>query len=80
MKRIIKSKEMLLIIRNISLVVLIIAAGFIAFNARLIGISLVLISLFCEWRFYRCPTCNKALDPRINIDKNPYCPHCGEKI
>lgn len=81
MKKIVNSKKILKKIRNITFVLLIIAAGFIVFDeTRLIGSILLLILLITEWRLYRCPNCNKTLDPRINIDTNIYCPYCGKKI
>lgn len=81
MRKRIVSNQTLKKIPNITLVILIISVGFIAFDqTRFIGGILALTSLVLEWRLYRCPYCNKALDPRLEIEKDPYCPHCGKKI
>lgn len=84
MKKLINSKKTLKKINNITFILLLISAGFIAFNKniliRLIGVLLTFISLIIQWRLYRCPHCNHSLDPRLDIDKNIYCPNCGKKI
>lgn len=81
MKRNTDYKKSLNLFKNITFVLLIVAAGMIAFSDyRILGVILVFISLFLEWKFYRCPHCKKAFDPRINLNQYDHCPYCGEKI
>lgn len=49
-------------------------------KTRILGVILVFASLIFGWRFYRCPSCGRALDSRVDIDRDPYCPHCGQRI
>ena len=63
-----------------SLIILIIAAGFIAFDSMIVGIIIMVIGIFIEWKFYRCPHCNESLDTRMKLNEHTYCPKCGEII
>ncbi|MGP1618957.1 hypothetical protein [Peptostreptococcus stomatis] len=81
MKLNIKSKKGLKWVRRASFIVFFISA-FLSSNekTRILGVILVFALLIFGWRFYRCPSCGRALDSRIDIDRDPYCPHCGQRI
>ena len=74
--------KMKLKIINYSVLILLIisAALIIVYNTKILGTILVFVSLFLEWKLYRCPNCKKVLDQRVNISKHPYCPNCGKEI
>lgn len=77
----IKTKKTLKQIKASSFGLLIIAVSFIAFgDFYLIGVVLVLSALLIEWKFYRCPHCNRSLDPRMPLNIDTHCPNCGKKI
>ncbi len=72
--------EELELVKWISLVVLFIAVAFIAGGAFIVGVIIVGIGGYIDWKFYRCPHCHKNLDTRMHLDENTYCPYCGEVI
>lgn len=45
-----------------------------------LGIPVMLLGFFIEWKFYRCPHCHKTIDIRLKIDPTTHCPRCGERI
>jgi hypothetical protein len=62
-------------------IALLIGAGFMTTdNYKIIAILIVIISLIVEWKLIRCPICNKALDPRLNITEETFCPFCGNRM
>lgn len=74
-------KTKLKLIKYSSLISLIISVTlFINNNTKILAIIILICALLFEWRFYRCPNCKASLDSRINIYKNPHCPHCGKII
>ena len=81
MKKFISTKKSLKRIKIITFSLLVISSFFMVFDhTRAIGAIVMAVSFVAEWRWYRCPNCHKSLEPRINMDKNRYCPHCGERI
>lgn len=81
MKNFYDIKTKLNLIKYGSLISLIISLTlFINNKTKILGIIICISTLVFEWRFYRCPNCKDPLDPRINIDKKPYCPYCGKNI
>lgn len=73
-------KKNLKLIKRIGTVLSIIGVLFIIFGKIGIALTVAIVDLLFEWKFYRCPYCKKGLDPRQNFDKDQYCPHCGDKI
>jgi len=81
MEKIINTQKSLKRIKLTTFSLLVISSFFLMFDhTRAIGAIVMAVSLVAEWRWYRCPNCHKSLDPRINVDKNRYCPHCGKEI
>lgn len=80
MKNIALSKKQLGKIKLSSFLLLLVSILFVSLNHRLIGFIICILALAIEWRLYRCPNCNHDPDIRINLNKNPYCPHCDKKI
>ncbi|VCT84709.1 hypothetical protein CNEONATNEC25_02309 [Clostridium neonatale] len=73
-------RKNLILIKRISTILIIIDVLFIIFGKIGIALTVAIIDLLFEWKFYRCPYCKNGLDPRQNFDKDQYCPHCGDKI
>ncbi|MGO1044057.1 hypothetical protein ACTPEO_15075 [Clostridioides difficile] len=65
-----------------SMAMFVIGAAFIFFIENyIISIIFVLVGIFIDWKFYRCPNCNHYLDSRMELVKNStYCPYCGKII
>lgn len=40
------------------------------------GLLLVAITFFIDWRYFRCPACDRALWR----DQGAHCPHCGTRL
>lgn len=69
------------IVKNGAFIALIIAAGLIITdNFKIIGIVILILSLLAEWNYFRCPHCNKALDPRLEITQDSYYSFCGKRM
>ena len=72
MEKIINTQKSLKRIKLTTFSLLVISSFFLMFDhTRAIGAIVMAVSLVAEWR---------SLDPRINVDKNRYCPHCGKEI
>lgn len=81
MNKSLNSKKLLSKVKYIALLAIIIAAGFFSFDkTRIFGIAMGLMVIALEICLYRCPNFNASLDGRIDLDKNPFCPHCGSEI
>ena len=73
-------KKNLKLIKRIGIVLSIIGILFIIFSKIAIAVVIAIIDVLFEWKFYRCPYCQKGLDPRQNLDEYHYCPCCGKRI
>ena len=41
------------------------------------AVIVLVASIPAMGRLYRCPSCRRALDPRMDLSKSPFCPACG---
>lgn len=74
-------EKKLIWVKTISFLLLLIAAAFIGFGRHyVLGVIFMCAGFFVEWKFYRCPHCNKSLDARMKIDETTHCPNCGKII
>ena len=61
--------------------ILMVAAAFVAFRENYVmGIIVMILSFWFEWRYYRCPHCETPLDIRMKLNERTYCPECGKVI
>lgn len=68
-------------INYINLSILAIAAVFLIFGDNfIVGILIMLFSYFLDWKFYRCPHCNKHLDTKIKLNAEICCSYCTKVI
>lgn len=69
------------LVKYITLILFIIAAGFVSFGEHYaIAIVIMIGGLLGEWLYYRCPHCKKHLDVRMTLNDSTHCPYCGKVI
>lgn len=69
------------LVKLASFILLLVAGAFVAFGPYYLGAILVmLVSFFVQWKFYRCPHCQRSLDMRMELNEEIHCPYCGKVI
>lgn len=61
---------------------LLLIAGFVikSYSSYIIGFLIIAISIFIQWKYYRCPHCKNSLDFRLKLNVDTHCPSCGHII